>query len=236
MKVLVSICKRGGDIMELVSFKSALHAEKVYIQDKLKSGNSNMKEDFQKALQGDAANFSNSDFIGKEGKVSISHIDNSEKINSSNINALAKEEKKDINLSNSNFIASTPISKKTAFNDIISEMSSKYSVPAKLISKVIQAESNFDPNAVSPVGAQGLMQLMPKTAEWLGVKNPYDPKENIEGGVKYLKSMLNKYDGDLSLALAAYNAGPGNVDKFQGIPPFKETEDYVEKILKSYSE
>ena len=117
------------------------------------------------------------------------------------------------------------------YDGIVKEMSDKYNVSFDLIKKVIHTESTFNPNAVSRSGALGLMQLMPKTAEWLGVKNPLNPRENIEGGVKYLSKMIDKYEGNVKLALAAYNAGPGNVDKFGGIPPFKETQNYVKKIL-----
>ncbi|MED2737811.1 lytic transglycosylase domain-containing protein [Bacillus toyonensis] len=117
------------------------------------------------------------------------------------------------------------------FDPIINEMSNKYNVPFDLIKLVINTESSFNPNDVSHSGATGLMQLMPQTAEWLGVKNAYDPKQNIEGGTKYLSYLLKRYNNDLPLTLAAYNAGPGNVDKYKGIPPFQETQNYVKKIL-----
>jgi len=100
-----------------------------------------------------------------------------------------------------------------------------------LIYAVIRQESGYDPYAVSHKGAKGLMQLMPATAKRFGVKDVFDPAENVQGGVKYLRQLLDRYDGDRRLALAAYNAGEGAVDRFGGVPPYRETQDYVDRIV-----
>ena len=132
--------------------------------------------------------------------------------------------------------ADSTLSSPTKFSELIEKASEKYNIDADLISAVIKAESNFNSTAVSSCGAQGLMQLMPATAAGLGVTDSFDPGQNIDGGVKYLRNMLNRFGGDVELALAAYNAGPGAVDQYDGIPPYQETQNYVSRILSYYED
>jgi hypothetical protein len=107
-------------------------------------------------------------------------------------------------------------------------------IDPRFIHAVIKQESKYDPKAVSHVGAEGLMQMMPATAKRFGLKDPFDPKANVEAGTKYLKWLLKRFDGDVSLALAGYNAGEGSVDKYKGVPPYDETQNYVKKIVETY--
>jgi len=122
------------------------------------------------------------------------------------------------------------------FSEIIREASQKHGIDEQVISAVIQQESSFNPQAVSSSGAVGLMQLMPATAKSLGVNDPYNAEENIMAGVKYLKQKMDEFGGNLSLGLAAYNAGSGAVRKYGGIPPYKETQEYVKKIVNSFDQ
>ena len=118
---------------------------------------------------------------------------------------------------------------------IFEEAAARYGLPVKLLRAVAKTESSFNANAVSGAGAMGVMQLMPDTARAMGVSNPFDARQNILGGARYLKQNLERFDGDLSLALAAYNAGAGAVERYGGIPPYAETQRYVDQILRDYN-
>ena len=120
----------------------------------------------------------------------------------------------------------------SGYDSIISTASKKYNISFALVKAIIKVESNFNPNAVSHKGARGLMQLMPRTSKQLKIKNPFNPHENILGGSSYLKKLMDRYEGNLELALAAYNAGIGTVQKYNGVPPYKETRAYIKNILK----
>lgn len=123
----------------------------------------------------------------------------------------------------------------TDFDAHIDEAAKRYRIPRALVRAIMHTESNFDPTAVSPVGASGLMQLMPETAQEMYVKDIFAPRDNIEGGVRYLRVLANKYDGDMVKMIAAYNAGPSAVEKYGGrVPPYPETQAYVRKVLQLY--
>lgn len=122
-----------------------------------------------------------------------------------------------------------------AYEEIIQEAAQAFDMDPALIRAVMQTESAFHPYAVSRAGAEGLMQLMPALADEMGVSDSFDPRENIMGGVRYLKRLLDYHDGNLDLALASYNAGPGNVERYGGIPPFRETRKYVKTIKALYA-
>jgi Transglycosylase SLT domain len=121
------------------------------------------------------------------------------------------------------------------YRELVEAAAKRYNVDADLISSVIAVESNFEPKAVSRKNARGLMQLLPETAARLGVQNIFDPKENIEAGTKYLSNLLQRYHSDLALALAAYNAGPDNVQRYGRVPPFRETTAYVRRVKSGYT-
>jgi Transglycosylase SLT domain len=120
-------------------------------------------------------------------------------------------------------------------DDLVNSASGRYRLDPDLVNSVIKAESGFNTRAVSPKGAQGLMQLMPGTASQLGVPNAFDPQANVEGGAKYLRELLERYDFDLVKALAAYNAGPQRVEQFGGVPPYYETRVYVARVVRDFN-
>lgn len=121
------------------------------------------------------------------------------------------------------------------YDQIITEAAERHGVSFSLLKAMIKIESDFNPRAISRAGAMGLMQIMPENIKRLKIKDPFDPRENIMGGTRYLKQMIDRFNGKLSLALAAYNAGPNTVERYQRIPPFTETENYVEAVMKYYS-
>ena len=127
----------------------------------------------------------------------------------------------------------TPASR-SEINNLIDKYAEQAGLDGDFVKAVINQESGFNPNATSKCGAMGLMQLMPGTAKGLGVTNAYDPEQNIQGGTKYLKGLLDRFDNNKSLALAAYNAGPNAVKKYGGIPPYQETQNYVKNVLGKY--
>jgi hypothetical protein len=125
---------------------------------------------------------------------------------------------------------------KVPYRDLITKVSTKYQIDPYLIAALVQQESNFNAGAMSVDSAMGLTQMIPGTAAMMGVRDPSSPAQSLDGGVRYLKLMLKRFKGDVVLALAAYNAGPGNVDKYHGVPPFAETRDYVKRIMSRYKE
>ncbi len=131
--------------------------------------------------------------------------------------------------------AAMQLQSKPDLNALVNAASARTQVDADFIASVIRAESGNNPRAVSPKGAQGLMQLMPGTAGKLGVKNSFDPAENVDGGVRYLRELLLRYNNDMVKALAAYNAGPQRVDQYKGVPPYRETYAYVARVINDYN-
>jgi len=129
----------------------------------------------------------------------------------------------------------SPPAKPQTLNEVINTISDRHHIDPDLVNSVIHAESGFNPRAVSPKGARGLMQLMPQTASRLGVSNAFDPRSNVEGGTRYLSELLQRYNFDMIKALAAYNAGPQRVEQYRGVPPYYETRIYVAKIVRDFN-
>ncbi|HYH10250.1 MAG TPA: lytic transglycosylase domain-containing protein [Thermoanaerobaculia bacterium] len=150
----------------------------------------------------------------------------------------APAEKKDVFLSEmhriNDAIHAAFFADEIPYGELIYAKAKKYDVDPALVAAVIEQESRFKPRAKSPVGARGLMQLMPRTGRWMGARNLYDPEQNVDAGVKYIKYLDKRFNGDLKKIIAAYNGGEGNVKRYRGIPPFRETRQYVKKVMTNY--
>lgn len=170
----------------------------------------------------------NANLYGNSSSNNIENISTDNAINATLLRALkeVEEAKQDF--------SKPATGNKAQLINMINKVARENGVDEKLVQALIKQESGFNTKAKSKAGAIGLMQLMPATAKAMGVKDPYNATQNVEGGVKYLKSLLNKYNGNIILSLAAYNAGPAAVDKYDGVPPYKETQNYVKNILANY--
>lgn len=144
-------------------------------------------------------------------------------------NVFVEEMRRINNVLKEDFIAAS-----MPYGDLIHEKAEKYHVDPLLVAAVIEQESKFQHKAKSQVGARGLMQLMPRTGRWMGAENLYDPEQNVDAGVKYIKYLQQQFNGNLKKTIAAYNAGEGNVRRYNGVPPFRETQHYVKKVLRNY--
>lgn len=201
----------------------------------------NQMNNYVNSMTGQKAIAKNNSNIELPAKDSVQSFDNVLKSTAqSQFGMLIKNkaaEKVNASLYTSQIPSNININKRPSKNEIlgiINEVSNKYDVDPKLIEALVKQESGFNPNAKSKAGALGLMQLMPATAKGLGVTDPMDVRQNVEGGVKYVKSMLDRFNGNIILALAAYNAGPNAVKRYDGVPPYKETQNYVRAILSNY--
>lgn len=166
-------------------------------------------------------------YTGPDGTVHFTNVPNDRKFHRVflTVHGLVRE--------GARIMGSRPIPANRGYDRLIERAASAYDVAPALVKAVIAAESDFDPTATSHKGAQGLMQLMPETALGLGVSDPYSPRDNVLGGTRYLRELLDRY-GDMSRALAAYNAGPRAVDRYRGVPPYRETQQYVSRVLHYY--
>ncbi len=194
-----------------------------------------ISEKLNSAETDSASNIQNSDFKAILEKKISENSPSTEKLPDIEKDTISKEiepsKKEAINLKSKIDLKA----QMTDIDEIVETFSSKYNIDGDFIKAIIKQESGFNPNATSKKGAMGLMQLMPSTAKSLGVVNAYNPWENIEGGVKYFKGLMDRFNNDEKLALAAYNAGPNAVKKYGGIPPYKETQNYVNSIMSAYS-
>ena len=199
--------------------------------------NGSTVESFEKVLSGTAKSNFGSLLLNPASLKVRGDLYNSDSndISTDNVtNDILRRAIQEVNDAKRDYSQSSVAPSKSQILGMINKISRDQGVDEKLVQALIKQESGFNPNAKSKAGAMGLMQLMPSTAKALGVKDPYNVAQNVEGGVKYLKSMLQKYNGNVILALAAYNAGPGAVDKYSGVPPYKETQNYVKNILSNY--
>ncbi|MBP7214446.1 MAG: lytic transglycosylase domain-containing protein [Candidatus Kapabacteria bacterium] len=175
--------------------------------------------------------FSSLETIQKNNKETKST--NTNNLNTPSIKLNTENQSQSDNKINGNFLERV-LNRLSNYDDTISNASATQQIPKELIQAVITAESAGRSDAISKAGAKGLMQLMDGTARSLNVNNSFDPEQNIHGGTKYLRQMLDRFDNNVQLALAAYNAGPGNVEKYNGIPPFEETQNYVKRVMRYY--
>lgn len=195
------------------------------------------------AIIGLSAYPSNADiyqYVDENGVVHFTNVPSGRVAKSAKVHAEYKRTRQDNTLSSAQAArhgnnSGTQNVVSTVYLEIINKACEKFGVDPSLVHAIIKVESAFNPLAVSRKGAMGLMQLMPQTALNMNVKNTFSPDENIEGGVRYLRYLLDKYEGNLSLTLAAYNSGEGSVNRWGTVPPFKETQDYVKKILTLYN-
>ena len=226
-----SYVNRANDVNKAVNTSNPL--------DSIYPPSSQNVQSFEKVLSNTSqANFGslllNPSSLNVNGNIYKSNISSGDIDTSGITNATLLNAIKEVNDARRDYSKPNIRADKSQIMDMINKVSRENGIDEKLVQALIKQESGFNPNAKSKVGAMGLMQLMPSTAKAMGVKDPYNPTQNVEGGVKYLKSMLNKYNGNVILALAAYNAGPGAVDKYDGVPPYKETQNYVKNILANY--